>query len=410
MLVAQNSKGEVISLTSNWSREALFSLRNDEEFFHCPSCKQRVQMKIGTMKIPHFAHMSKTICDSFSEGESQYHLKGKLQLYDWFVRQGYSPIIEPYFSQMKQRPDLYVEIKNQRYMIEYQCATIEKGRFQERNDNYLRHHYKVLWILGANRLKRISQNRFSITSFDWQFVKILHSRPTLLYYCSQTERFLFLHNIIPLHGNTVYANFDIQTPNAYFITNHINKMELSNSFALEWLHVKRNWRLTSANTKSPQTRKLLLFLYQKKIYPSLLPSEVGIPLPSMFWIQTPAIIWQAWILIDFIGNMDISFSFSYNEAYEYFNKRAKGDHFIIRHLPFIENSHYSFAIMEYLNSLVTLGILSCKNKSTFIKRRNVQFPINIEEALQSDEEKLKALSKKIKDYDFVSRSIYERKK
>ncbi|KAA0546526.1 hypothetical protein FZW96_14870 [Bacillus sp. BGMRC 2118] len=403
MLVANNSKGDVISLTSNWSREALLDLRKHEAF-SCPSCKQVVQMKIGTMKIPHFAHKARTMCDSFSEGESQYHLKGKLQLYDWFVRQGYSPKLEPYFSLLKQRPDIYVEMKNQKYMIEYQCATIEKSRFIERNHHYINHQFKTLWILGANRFKRLSHHRFSINSFDWQFVKLVHSRPTLLYYCSLSEQFLFLHNIIPLNGNTVYANLDIQTPSSYAITHHINKIEYSNSVMLEWLRLKRSWRLTPGNRKAPQIKKLLNYLYHQKIYPSLLPSEVGIPLPSMYWIQTPAMIWQAWILLEFINKKGISSSFTFKETYDYFNKKAQAENFIIRDLSFIENSHYGAAILEYLLSLVTLGIVSTPDKFTFIKEKNVLFPLHIEEALQFDETTLHVVSKKIKDNDFVSRN------
>lgn len=396
MLVAQNSSGEVLSLTSSWLREELLKLRNRGESFRCPSCKQQVLLKIGTEKIPHFAHVKKTVCDSFSEGESLYHMKGKLQLFDWFVGQSYTPTLEPYFSHLKQRPDLYVEINKKQYMIEYQCATIEKDLFQRRNQNYLSHGYKPLWILGGKRLKRKSQNRFSLPSFDCQFVNQIHNKPFLLFYCSETEQFLFLQNIIPLEGNTVYANLVIKSRNEYSIKDAISPINIENSFDAEWLRMKRQWRLTSTSYRSPFTKSLLHYLYQRRIYPSLLPSEVGIPLPSLYWIQTPLIVWQAWILLEFIEKLEVSTLFSFYEVYEFFKRKSREENFMIRDLPFMKNSHYSFAIKEYLDRLATLGVISYESKSTFIKKRYVHIPKTIEEALLLDREQMQHLRKKNK--------------
>lgn len=87
MLTAQTKSGIIFSLGKEYKKETLVIIRKNEEFF-CPACGERVSLKLGTQRINHFAHRSGTVCRDFYEGETLYHMKGKLQLYQWLDRQG----------------------------------------------------------------------------------------------------------------------------------------------------------------------------------------------------------------------------------------------------------------------------------------------------------------------------------
>jgi competence protein CoiA len=396
MLVAQNSVGKIVSMTDHWSRETLFDLKESNETFLCPSCKQAVTLKVGNERIPHFAHVKREECNTFSEGESMYHLKGKLQLYEWLNSQGYSPILEPYFQALKQRPDLFVPHDKHQYMVEYQCSPLEVSRFKERTENYISNGYEPIWILGGKRLKRVSHHQFSLSSFEWLFVKQLNNKPYLLYYCSETEKFLLLHNILPLNPSTVNATLEIISPHNYSFSNNIKPKVTSIPGNTEWLEMKKSWRINCTQFPSHSLKKLLHYLYNHRIYPSLLPSEVGIPVPSMYWIQTHPMVWQAWILVGFIQKIQKNSPFTFQAVYHYFNMKKRKEPFYIRDLPLISTTHYSFAIMEYLNCLVNLGLIEQVDKKTFRKVKDCSFPQNIEEALKTDLYQLSKLREKNK--------------
>jgi competence protein CoiA len=384
VLVAQNSVGKIVSMTGHWSRETLVHLKESGETFLCPGCKQAVTLKVGNERIPHFAHVKKEECHTFSEGESLYHLKGKLQLYEWLNSQGYSPILEPYFHALKQRPDLFVPNGKRKFMVEYQCSPLEVSRFKERTENYIANGYEPIWILGGKRLKRVSHHQFNLSSFDWLFVKQLNNKPYLLYYCSEIEKFLLLHNILPITTSTVNATLEVLSPQNYMFSNNIEPMVTISPGNSDWIEMKKTWRLYCTQYPSHSLKKLLHYLYNYRIYPSLLPSEVGIPVPSMYWIHTHPMIWQAWILVGFIQKLHKNSPFTFQSVYQYFNMKKRKEPFYIRDLPLISNTHYSFAIMEYLDSLVELGIVEKIDKKTFRKVKDCSLPQNIEEALQED--------------------------
>jgi competence protein CoiA len=384
VLVAHNVKGKIFSMTGEWTKESLFSLKENETF-QCPSCKQPVLLRIGNQRIPHFAHVKASNCQAFSEAESTYHLEGKIQLYNWLNHQSYSPKLEPYFKQLKQRPDLFVLFNHSSLAIEYQCSTIDANRFKERTENYMVNGYQPLWILGGKRLKRLSNNQFTLSTFDWMFTRLMNKKPCLLYYCSETKKFLLLHHLVPLTTNKVVADLEVISPQDISINDLLSR-NLDTSFPMEeWLEMKTNWRLNCTQFPSHSMKKLLHYLYNNHKYPSLLPSEVGVPVPSMYWIQTSPLIWQAWILLELIDKLPVHSTFSFQDVYHFFNMKKRSQLFYLRDLPLISTSHYSFAIMEYLNRLVDFGMLVHINKKTFKKIRDCHFPTNLEEAIKADQ-------------------------
>ncbi|MDE1547975.1 competence protein CoiA [Jeotgalibaca caeni] len=111
----------------------------------CPGCKEPVFLKKGGRKLAHFCHYAHAECHQFSEGETQAHLLGKQQLFQWLVDQGIEVEMEAWLPELKQRPDLLV---GGNIALEYQCSPIQTERLVERTNGYLKAGYEVIWLCG----------------------------------------------------------------------------------------------------------------------------------------------------------------------------------------------------------------------------------------------------------------------
>lgn len=67
---------------------------------------ERIRFKIGSIISAHFAHKKHSDCPSSKGGpESQYHMRGKLELYDWLqIDENVIHVeLEPFITDIKQR-------------------------------------------------------------------------------------------------------------------------------------------------------------------------------------------------------------------------------------------------------------------------------------------------------------------
>ena len=81
MLVAINKDRQILNLL-DIDRLKIKDLKAQQ--FSCPACKGQVYLKHGSVRAPHFAHVSTGICQYASEHESYQHLSLKKALYHWF--------------------------------------------------------------------------------------------------------------------------------------------------------------------------------------------------------------------------------------------------------------------------------------------------------------------------------------
>jgi competence protein CoiA len=388
VLIAKLNTGEHVDLTeAKWTKQGLSDLRNKHSFY-CPGCHSSLQLKLGNKRSWHFSHLHNR-CSTTSEPETPYHLEGKKLLLEWFRKQSIIVQLEPYLAKIKQRPDLLAQAYHSQYAIEFQCSTITPALYQNRTMSFLNQSIIPLWILGGNRIQRHKNYfTFRLSIFDWMTARCYphkESLPHIFFFCPEKQQFALLSNFTPLTSTSVIASItyqplsditfqDLMTPT---FPNQGNLTE-------RWLSIKRQWRINAFRNKMPAMN------YLKKVYMSInqpvmnFPPEAGLPTPYMYHIDTPSYLWQTWILTTLIDPVSLGSPIAFQNIYHAFQRMVKKGLFQTRILPLIENSHYSFAIMKYLEVLSKLGILAKTGGSSFVKSREIRYPKSIEDALIGD--------------------------
>lgn len=107
--------------------------------------------------------MDKTECeDKYSESETEEHLNGKRDLFEWIKKQKgvTNAILEGWIPETKQRPDIMFEYYGKKYVIEYQCSPIAT-EYVERHKLYKISGIIDIWIAGYEKyFKQNSRHKF----------------------------------------------------------------------------------------------------------------------------------------------------------------------------------------------------------------------------------------------------------
>lgn len=385
MFVALRENGEYISLVEKWKRSDLLELRTHESFL-CPACCSRVQLKVGTKKTYHFAHLKGAECTVKTEPESEYHLQGKRQLYHWFKTQGYDVKLEPFLPEISQRPDLIVTTHEKRYAIEYQCSGIDYPLFKKRSDSYNEAGILPIWILGAKWFKRLSSHSIRLSPFQWLFATSFNQpiEPSILYYCPDTSQFLKVSNLRPFTVSEAFCSIHIQKEKTISFP---GLLKSTPSFPINdfWVRKKKNWRVSYSVYSSNLLASFLTTLYQNRIPPAHLPAEAGVSVPSGYWFHTPPMIWQMWLLLDLLLPLTVGKTFFFSKVMENLSMRITSNDISLRQLPLLFHTQYSRAVEEYLELLVASGKLKKLSKTKYQKIADFYIPEKPEEAYEIDE-------------------------
>ena len=119
----------------------------------CPVCGKPYEYCHGKVKTPYFRHMDKNECeDRFSEPETEEHLIGKRDLFEWIKKQNgvTNAVLEGWIPETKQRPDIMFEYCGKRYVLEYQCSPIA-SEYYDRHDLYKSSGIIDIWICGTEK-------------------------------------------------------------------------------------------------------------------------------------------------------------------------------------------------------------------------------------------------------------------
>lgn len=287
MLMALNDSGEEILLVGSHARELAIQRKNQLHF--CPQCNGPLIVKAGTIMIPHFAHRKAHNCHSFSEPESERHLTGKRDLFDWISRTA-SVRLESRLPGSAQRPDLLTG----QTAVEFQCSTISAALFSERTAGYHASGYDVFWLYGGAPL--VQKGRFFvITSFHQLFFRY---HPLLGFYFLQYDpdekRFTLFSAITQVSASrflvrrSFFSPVDWPFPPAAPLQHTVSPLSLPLFFQSkrEWIHHSRAYN---------SQKRFFQFVYAAGHNPSLLPPWVGLPVKNGLSIANHPLEWQFYL-------------------------------------------------------------------------------------------------------------------
>ena len=298
MLVAYTEQNEPFILKSEIPLSKLHQLRKTKKFY-CPQCKEQLQFRIGTFKIPHFAHRPKANCiNLFSEGESENHLLGKEQLYNLFKTKNLNVELEPYLKAIKQRPDLLVTSEDGHPVaVEFQCSPISVEKYTIRTTGYQKEKMTPVWIPITP--VKIQFNGIQKVSINYQYQQFINNHKQLQYmitYNPTLEKFIYLSNLMHLQGNRYLAKVQmiplLKQNFPFYIPKIISKAEFIHYLIL-FESVKHNYLYSRVLISKNGVNDLLLrSVYELRLNLQQLPSFIGIPIRGSEVMKTFATDWQ----------------------------------------------------------------------------------------------------------------------
>jgi competence protein CoiA len=357
MLTAIRKSGKYINTADFPDREMLRNLKVKEGSFQCPVCREKVVLKVGNRKIPHFAHHKELSCEASFENESEYHMKGKLDIYRWLMANNVHARLETYIKSIKQRPDVCFVYGGKKFAVEFQCSPISETLFASRTRAYKEAGFTPIWILGGKEIRRTSARKASFSEFQYSFVNRSSDTPYhLLSYCPDAQSFIFLSNIFPLTTRNVLTDFSVIPLHKMKLPSLITAPCIIRFPPAGW-H-KEFCRLLQTYTLTPNTFKhpYYMAIYQAGLNISLLPPHIGIPVRHSPWISTPPLVWQGYLHTDCFIGLEPGGKVTENEILQSLKQRIRAGDVKVRELPLAEGK-FSLATSEYLSHLSSYGIL-----------------------------------------------------
>ncbi|TMW72933.1 competence protein CoiA [Alteribacter natronophilus] len=406
MLTAVKNDGSTFILSDAWTRKELTELRLTEQFF-CPECGEPLVLKLGTKKAWHFAHLHSPLCTASMKKETEAHVQGKWFLYNWLREQHLNPHIEYPLPHLGRRPDLCYKTEEYTAVIELQHSSIPFQQFRKRTAEYEQNGYALRWLgitenKSAGRETRVDR----MSALDGFLAScpangsILSLSAVYLNYVTGTfyfhGPFLFLSPlkvfipVTPIRAGDLTADrlFHPETDRLQLTGREVDdyfvhwKKEVSSARSR-----RRNGRL---NTGEKYISRLLCS-FGKNL--STFPALAFIPLPSQFFLHTPPLLWQSWVLLGFINEISPGIRFSVNQLAASFLRHAEHQRFIIRDLPFGRKGMAVLLLTEYLDVLVSFGVLVKAGNTVYevVRHITVEKPMDI---LLKDDEHIQNYMKK----------------
>lgn len=178
----------------------------------CPVCGKPYEYCHGQVKTPYFRHKDKEECeDKYSESETDEHLKGKIQLYEWIRKQSgvTDVILEGWLPETKQRPDIMFKFNDKQYVIEYQCTPIAT-EYNERHLLYQTAGVNDIWICGIKKYFQYYHNKSGkngtkrISEIEKENFIYYNSKKKLFYIIDINITEKYFKNIINSRENNIY--------------------------------------------------------------------------------------------------------------------------------------------------------------------------------------------------------------
>lgn len=376
MLVANKRNGEVFSLVNGKTKQELVELKSREKFF-CPDCGEEVIMKLGSKKIWHFSHTVSTSCQFEYDRESEYHLAGKLKLYNWLRSQGIDAELEKFDQEMKQKPDIAFDWNGQKYALEFQCSVIQADIFEKRTKTYLKHNVIPIWIAAENLIKRKSHMIVSMNHFLYLFLRSPNYAWNITAFCPITNQLINLHDIIPISTRKAIAILEGKNLSQASMEDLLSPNGRQFSFIKLWQ--AENQKLKSSYLMNPGAwqNRFLKELYRNRLSLFALPAVLGLPVRSSPYIETPSFIWQTYLYLDVFRHHKAGEFIHYARIRASFANRVKKGEIKLRTLPAAGERDSWYALADYVFLLTKVGYLEKINLGMVKVTKEMKIPASL---------------------------------
>ena len=148
-----------------------------------------------------------------------------------------------------------------------------------------------------------------------------------------------------------------------------------------WLN--ENQKLKSRYLTSPGARQnpFLKELYRNQLSLLTLPPEIGLPIRSSPYIETPSFIWQTYLYLDVFQHYQEGDIIYYSKIREAFNKRVRRREVKLRILPVAGQRDYWYALAEYVFLLTKVSYLERIDSATVKVLREIMIQNLIDEQI-----------------------------
>lgn len=282
-------EGKLFTLQEHHARDQLLQLRTERRFF-CPSCQSPITLKIGTIKIPHFAHHKGSSCKA-PEPESALHLLGKSRLASFF-QQRHTPFrVEQYLPEIKQRPDLLLP----RAAIEFQCSNIAPEKVALRSSGYEQLGLEPIWIRGLDHNPPAGLAILQIRPFEQQMFRGTDFHPYLIHFNPHSSSFIYFSNLFYLQGNRYAGKTSLlpghQQAYPFAVPKRLNQNEYGSIAALFRQEAKKFIR-SQLFAKNRMRNPFWRLTYELQLDREAIPEVFGLPLPGGHWLREHPLLWQ----------------------------------------------------------------------------------------------------------------------
>jgi len=375
LLTALTKTKKRICLGYPYKKETLMYLRTKEEFV-CPICGEDVILKLGEQRIFHFAHQKGSTCSDLYEGETLMHMEGKLQLYQWLVRQKIPTVLEYYDREINQRPDVMFMFNGKRFALEFQCSQLPIDVFKKRHNSYQQHEYHPIWILSSESIRAKLNHKISLSSFHYFFLKSTSDgSPYIPTYSPENQCLNIFELIKPITIRNAFVH-QVSFPLRKLLLQELLEPRIVDGSLLfsSWEREVENFKLQWSLHPGGGQKHFLQELYSRNLNLFLLPPEIGLPVPHSIFIETPPLLWQSYLFLDILMNKNVNDLITVGKIQNQLKKRIYQKDITVRTLPQLDQIDPIIPVMEYFHRLEQFGILTQLQKDIFQMKSKINIP------------------------------------
>ncbi|SDI54511.1 competence protein CoiA [Natribacillus halophilus] len=373
MFTATSPSGRTVSLLMSTDHAYI----DAQAHWYCPVCQERLQLKKGHKRRPHFSHLAHSKCPS-SHAESQRHLEGKAVLYQWLREQGADVQLEVFLPASQQRADILVKTKSGTFAIEYQCSAVSREQIRARTEDYRALGIQVIWVLPYERLRRKGKTLHLQT---WEWEATWHAEGDLrLFYLQAPSRLWEAHlnaYLSPQKAHAHFATHPLTSSTLEKILAHKSTLTQDPTQRQALLAYKENCRYGKRPPLTPFSTIVQERLLRHKMPIHLHPSEAGWFLPCQTWVSESPLLWQSWLYVQLLQHFE-------QQTFISRQTLQADEHELANDLQ-LPIERVQLLVEEYLRLLVRLRVLLWHPDDTFSLFRISHFPGSADEGFAMDQ-------------------------